>query len=56
MNNTGTFNRREVICRHCGWTYRSRTLHPVKCPNQRCQRPYPLGEPTDNNGSSNGKQ
>ena len=32
-------------CRHCGWGFAPRVPHPKRCPNPKCQKLWPLGEP-----------
>lgn len=35
----------QATCRYCGYNFKPRTDTPRKCPNIRCQKFWPLGEP-----------
>jgi predicted Zn-ribbon and HTH transcriptional regulator len=32
-------------CRHCNWEFKPRVPKPKRCPNVKCQRQWPLGQP-----------
>jgi hypothetical protein len=43
-----------VKCPACGYEWPPRVPNPKRCPNPRCGKPYPLGNPPGENHKGEG--